>query len=174
MVKKTFPIVGSAIALTIFSLGALVHAATAAPKVYVIADIVVTDPEAYKAYIAAVGPVVAHFSGEYRVRGGQVVSVEGEPPKGRIVVIEFRSLAAARAFEDSAEYAAVAPLRLKAASSRIFLVEGGSRAHWVWAIPLSTSASASLRGRVISSSASLGSEMPEGCGCAKITAAAAG
>lgn len=41
------------------------------------------------------------------------------------MVIEFENLAVARTFEDSAEYAAVAPLRLKAATSRIFLVEGG-------------------------------------------------
>jgi uncharacterized protein (DUF1330 family) len=125
MSRKTAPIAGIAIALAIVGVSTLVHAATAVPKGYVIAEITVTDPEAYKAYVAAVGPVVAHFGGEYRVRGGQVVALEGEPPKGRVVVIEFDSLAAARAFEDSAEYAAVAPLRRKAATSRIFIVEGG-------------------------------------------------
>jgi uncharacterized protein (DUF1330 family) len=52
--------------------------------------------------------------------------VEGEPPRGRIVVIEFDSLAAARSFEDSPDYQAVAPLRHKAASSRVFLVEGAN------------------------------------------------
>jgi uncharacterized protein (DUF1330 family) len=125
MFKNSALVAGTAIALIACGLCTLVHAAMAAPKAYVIAEITVTDPEAYKAYIAAVGPVVAHFGGEYRVRGGQIVPLEGEPPKGRIVVIEFESLAVARAFEESAEYAAVAPLRLKAATSRIFLVEGG-------------------------------------------------
>ena len=104
----------------------LLRAATPAPKGYVIAEITVTDAEAYKQYAGAVGPVVAKFAGRYLVRGGQSVAAEGDPPAGRIVVIEFESLAAARAFEDSPDYQAVAPLRRKAASSRIFLVEGAS------------------------------------------------
>jgi len=102
-------------------------AATVAPKGYVIAEITVTDPEAYKQYAAAVPAIAAKFSGKYLVRAGQTVAVEGDPPGGRIVVIEFDSLAAARSFEDSAEYQAIAPLRQKAARSRVFLVEGIAR-----------------------------------------------
>jgi uncharacterized protein (DUF1330 family) len=102
-------------------------AATVAPKGYVIAEITVTDPEAYKQYAAAVPAIAAKFSGKYLVRAGQTVAVEGEPPSGRIVVIEFDSLAAARSFEDSPEYQAIAPLRQKAARSRVFLVEGIAR-----------------------------------------------
>ena len=102
-------------------------AGTIAPKGYVIAEITVTDPEAYKQYAAAVPAIAAKFSGKYLVRAGQTVAVEGEPPSGRIVVIEFDSLAAARSFEDSPEYQAIAPLRQKAAHSRVFLVEGIAR-----------------------------------------------
>jgi uncharacterized protein (DUF1330 family) len=102
----------------------LLQAATTAPKGYVIAEITVTDPEAYKQYAATVPPILAKFGGKYLVRGGQTVAEEGESPSGRIVVIEFNSLAAARSFEDSPEYQAVAPLRRKAARSRVFLVEG--------------------------------------------------
>ena len=100
------------------------YAAAVASKGYVVAEITVTDPEAYKQYAATVAPTVAKFGGKYLVRGGQTVAVEGDPPGGRIVVIEFDNLAAARAFEDSPEYQAVAPLRHKAARSRVFLVEG--------------------------------------------------
>jgi uncharacterized protein (DUF1330 family) len=102
----------------------LLRAATITPKAYVIAEINVTDPDAYKSYVAAVAPVVAHFGGTYLVRGGQTISIEGAPPSGRVVVIEFDSLAAAKTFEDSADYAAVSPIRHKAAQSRVFLVEG--------------------------------------------------
>jgi len=102
----------------------LLRAASVAPKGYVIAEITVTDPEAYKQYAAAVPPIAAKFSGRFLVRAGQTVAVEGEPPAGRIVVIEFDSFAAARSFEESAEYQAVAPLRRQAARSRLFLVEG--------------------------------------------------
>src|SRR5580658_8539808 len=69
-------------------------------------------------------PIAAKFGGKYLVRGGQTLAVEGEPPRGRIVVIEFDSLAAARSFEDSPDYQAITPLRHKAASSRVYLVEG--------------------------------------------------
>ncbi len=102
----------------------LLRAATVAAKGYVIAEITVTDPQAYKQYAATVPPIVAKFSGKYLVRAGQTVAVEGDPPAGRIVVIEFDSLAAARSFEDSPEYRAIAPLRHKAARSRVFLAEG--------------------------------------------------
>jgi len=102
----------------------LLWAATAAPKGYVISEIIVTDPDAYKQYAAAVAPVTAKLGGKYLVRGGHTVGVEGEPPGGRIVVIEFESLAAAEAFEASPEYQAVAALRHKAARSRVFLAEG--------------------------------------------------
>lgn len=93
-------------------------------KGYVIAEITVLDAEAYKAYAAATTPLVTKFGGTYLVRGGQTEAVEGDKPNGWVVVIEFAILAAARAFEGSAEYRAVAPLRQKSASSRIFLVEG--------------------------------------------------
>lgn len=102
----------------------LLRAAAVAPKGYVVAEITVTDPDAYKEYAAIVPPIAAKFGGKYVVRGGQTVSVEGDPPAGRIVVIEFDSLAAARSFEESTAYQAVAPLRRKAARSRVFLVEG--------------------------------------------------
>lgn len=124
MLTKRPLIAVAAIALLVGGICTLVHAAKAVPTAYVIAEITITDPEAYKVYIAAVGPVVARFGGQYRVRGGRTVPLEGKPPSGRIVVIEFENMAVARTFEESAEYAAVAPLRHKAATSRVFLVEG--------------------------------------------------
>jgi uncharacterized protein (DUF1330 family) len=113
-------------ALTLAAGFTLLRAAVG-PKGYVIAEITVTDPEAYKQYAAAVSPIVAKFGGKYLIRGGQTVAVEGEPPAGRVVVIEFDSLAAARSFEDSSDYLAISPLRHKAARSRVFLVEGAAQ-----------------------------------------------
>jgi uncharacterized protein (DUF1330 family) len=108
------------VALMLAGLGfTFLQAATIEPKGYVIAEITVTDPEAYKSYVA-VGPLVAHFGGKYVVRGGQIIAVEGDPPIGRFAVIEFDSLAAAKSFEDSPEYQAIAPLRRKSARSRVF------------------------------------------------------
>jgi uncharacterized protein DUF1330 len=46
------------------------RAAPVASKGYVIAEITVTDPEAYKQYAAIVPPIIAKFGGRYLVRGG--------------------------------------------------------------------------------------------------------
>lgn len=100
------------------------RAANLAPKAYAIAEINVTDPVSYKEYLAAVTPIVARFGGKYIVRAGQIVPIEGDAPTGRFVVIEFSSLAIARRFESSPEYRSIAPLRQKAARTRLFLVEG--------------------------------------------------
>lgn len=101
------------------------NAAGPAPaKAYTVAEISVDDPDAYKAYVSAVGPIVEAFGGVYIVRAGATVPKEGAPPAGRIVIIEFPTMAAALAFYDSPEYQAILPLRLNAATSRAFIVEG--------------------------------------------------
>ena len=96
------------------------------PKGYVIAEIEVTHPEPYKEYVAAVTPMVEAFGGRYLVRGGAAEGREGDAPKGRLVVLEFDSVEAARAFNDSPEYQAVARLRRENAISRLMIVEGVS------------------------------------------------
>lgn len=100
------------------------RAAAAAPKAYVIGEVNVTDPATYKTYAEKTSPIVAKFGGIYIARGGQTVPVEGAGPAGRIVVIEFPSLAAAKAFEASAEYLKVAPIRQRSSTGRFFIVEG--------------------------------------------------
>lgn len=113
---------------TLFSASAAtLLAAPTAPAAYAIAEINVTNPVMYRQYIAAVTPIVEHFGGKYIVRAGQIVPIEGKAPADRFVVIEFPNLAIARQFETSPQYRAIAPLRLHAAQSRIFLVEGEPR-----------------------------------------------
>lgn len=102
----------------------LLHAPTPEAKAYAIAKIQVTDPVGYRNYLAAVTPIVAHYGGRYIARAGQVVPIEGSAPAGRFVIIEFPSLAVARQFESSREYRSMAPLRQRAARTRLFLVEG--------------------------------------------------
>jgi uncharacterized protein (DUF1330 family) len=124
MTRKT-ALLMTAAAILVTAVGtSYLRAATGEPKGYVIAEITVTDPEAYKQYAAGTPAILAKFGGKYLVRGGKALSVEGPPPGGRIVVIEFNSLAAAQAFEESPEYQALAPLRRKASQSRVFLAEG--------------------------------------------------
>jgi uncharacterized protein (DUF1330 family) len=93
------------------------------PLGYVIAEVDVTDPEAYKKYAEKVPATVAAFDGHYLVRGGKIQAVEGEAAK-RIVVIAFESAEKAHAWEYSPAYEAIKPMRQSSAKSRIFIVEG--------------------------------------------------
>lgn len=124
MIRKTALLMTVAAIVVTAAGTSYLRAATGAPKGYVIAEITVTDQEAYKQYAAGVPAILAKFGGKYLVRGGKAFGVEGPPPGGRIVVIEFDSLAAAQSFEESAEYEALAPLRRKASQGRVFLAEG--------------------------------------------------
>jgi uncharacterized protein (DUF1330 family) len=93
------------------------------PPGYVIAEVDVRDPEAFKKYAEKVPPTVAAFDGHYLVRGGKIQVVEGEAPK-RITVIAFESVEKAHAWEYSPAYEAIKPMRESSAKSRIFIVEG--------------------------------------------------
>lgn len=94
------------------------------PKAYMVAELTVTDADAFKQYAPQVPAALAPFGGHYIARGGKVVPLEGSPPGDRIVVIEFPSLAAAQGFYNSPAYQAIAPLRHAAAHGPAYIVEG--------------------------------------------------
>ncbi|MDH4144147.1 MAG: DUF1330 domain-containing protein [Acidimicrobiia bacterium] len=91
---------------------------------YIIGEVEVTDPEAYAPYMPKAQASIEAAGGRYVVRGGDVDSLEGAPPAGRIVVLEFESMDAARAWYHGAEYQAALPLRQAASNGRLFLVDG--------------------------------------------------
>ncbi len=99
---------------------------TPRPPAYVIAEIDVHDPVGYRDYLAAISPIVEKHGGTYLARAGQTLNVEGAPPNGRIVLIAFPSLAAAKAFHASPEAQAAGDIRRRTATSRIFVVEGAA------------------------------------------------
>ena len=70
----------------------------------------VSDPEGYKAYIAANGKTLATYGARFLARGGKVEPKEGQP-KSRVIVVEFPSYTAALECYHSPEYAAVMKLR---------------------------------------------------------------
>jgi uncharacterized protein (DUF1330 family) len=94
------------------------------PKGYLVAEIEVTEPQAYKDYAAKAGPVIAACGGKYLSRGGAVEALEGTPPAPRFVIVEFASLDIARRCYRSPEYQAIAPIRQNASKSRFWLSEG--------------------------------------------------
>jgi uncharacterized protein (DUF1330 family) len=91
---------------------------------YIVAHLRVTDSEAFEAYRARVPDVIRRYSGRYLIRGGRVQPLEGDWPVERLVVLEFDSVAAARAFYDSPEYAELIPLRQAGSEGTLAIVEG--------------------------------------------------
>jgi uncharacterized protein (DUF1330 family) len=81
------------------------------PAAYVIADVDVSDPEQYKAYMALSPGAIAAAGGEFVVRGGRHETLEGHWVPGRVVVVRFPSYEAAKAFYDSPPYLAARAAR---------------------------------------------------------------
>ena len=91
---------------------------------YVIYEAQVLDPEAYEAYKTSAAASVAAAGGRYIVRGGPVEVLEGDPPQGRTVVVEFPTMEAALAWYHSAAYTDARRLRERAARARMYLIDG--------------------------------------------------
>jgi uncharacterized protein (DUF1330 family) len=101
-----------------------IHARQVKPKpAYLVAEVEVTDPATFQKYAEQVPGTLAPFHGRYMVRGGKIVSLEGDAPK-RFVIIAFDTLEKAQAWEDSPAYSAIKPIRHSSAKSRVFLAEG--------------------------------------------------
>lgn len=94
-------------------------------KGYVIASVEVEDPALYETYRAQVLATVEKHGGRFLVRGGQTEQKEGAWRPGRIVVLEFPSLAAARTWYDSPDYQPLAQLRGRASRTDILLLTEG-------------------------------------------------
>ncbi len=91
---------------------------------YLVARLAVHDEAGFANYRDRVTPVIAAHGGRYIVRGGALETLEGDSPPGRLVIVEFPSMEAARGFYHSADYAPVLQLRLASAASDVLLVEG--------------------------------------------------
>lgn len=93
---------------------------------YIIARVEVTDWERYREYTKATPDAIARYGGKFIVRGGEIVTLEGEPEKRRLVVLEFPSMRRAQEFFHSPEYTRVKRLRAGAAVGQFLAVEGAS------------------------------------------------
>ena len=91
---------------------------------YIIANVEVTDAAQYEHYKRLSSLAMQAHGAQVCVRGGAVEVLEGDWQPGRVVVLKFPDAAAARAFNDSAEYAEARRSRAGAAVMRMVLVEG--------------------------------------------------
>lgn len=91
---------------------------------YVVVHIEVSDAEQFEQYKTAAAAAVEKHGGRYLARGGRLEVLEGEPPRPRLVVLEFPDLATARRWYDSPEYREAIRLREGAARFDMVAVEG--------------------------------------------------
>lgn len=92
-------------------------------KGYLIAQVTVTDPEAYARYGKAAGDLLKAYGARAIVKPDTALVKEGRP-KPRTVIFEFDSFEKARAFWDSPEYAQAKALRIGAADGDFIVIEG--------------------------------------------------
>ena len=93
------------------------------PKGYWVARVDVSDPEKYKAYMAANALPFKNYGARFLVRAGRFENPEGAS-RGRNVVIEFASYQAALDCYHSPEYQEAIRLRTPWSTIDLIIVEG--------------------------------------------------
>lgn len=93
------------------------------PKGYIVARLTVSDPEAYKAYVAAASIAMKKFGAKVLARGGRHEALEGQA-RPRNVILEFESFDAALQYYRSPEYQFALGKRQGIAEGELVAVEG--------------------------------------------------
>ena len=91
---------------------------------YVISDVQMRDPARFEQYRALAADSIARYGGRYVVRGGAIDVVEGDWTPSALVIVEFPSMARAREWYASAEYAKALAVRQSALTRNLVFVEG--------------------------------------------------
>jgi uncharacterized protein (DUF1330 family) len=71
---------------------------------YVVVEMKISDPDRYKAYMAAAPATIAAAGGEYLVRGGKSEPLEGDWIPPRVAILKFPSYDQAKAWYDGEAY----------------------------------------------------------------------
>ena len=91
---------------------------------YILGRVQINDPDSYKSYSDQVPGVHADFGANYLARGGKYEAAEGGMELGRMVIVGFADVAAARDFHKSEAFAPLLTIRTNASDSNIVIVEG--------------------------------------------------
>lgn len=99
--------------------------AQAQPPVYQVVEIDPSDMEAYmKDYVPKAQTAIKAAGGKFLAAGGKTTTIEGEPPKPRVVIQRWESVEKIKAYRDLAAFKELLPLRDKLAKFRSYAVEG--------------------------------------------------
>lgn len=91
---------------------------------YIIVDVTITDPLSYEEYKKLTPATIAAYDGKFIVRGGQTETLEGDWQPGRIVVLEFPTVARAKEWWNSDSYTVAKSIRHRAATTKMIVVGG--------------------------------------------------
>jgi len=91
---------------------------------YLLVRATVTDMAQYQQYMKLTPAIVEKFGGEFIIRGGDKVILEGPDSPERIVLLKFDSIEAAQRMYNSDEYQAAIKLREGAAQASFIVMEG--------------------------------------------------
>ena len=91
---------------------------------FIVVEVDVADKERYETYRQMVPPSLEAFGGKFLVRGGSAETLEGEWLPKRLVIVEFPSMAEARAWWASEQYAEAKALRQATTQTKMILAEG--------------------------------------------------
>ncbi len=84
----------------------------------------VTDMQQYREYMKLTPAIVEKYGGQFIIRGGDPVVLEGPEISDRIVMLKFDSVDAARRMYHSDEYQAAIKVREGAAEASFIVMEG--------------------------------------------------
>jgi uncharacterized protein (DUF1330 family) len=100
--------------------------AQSTPKGYIVAAVEVAgNPEVYKRdYVDHLAATYAPFGARYIARQAKPIDVQGEPPRGYVVIIEFDSVDKAKGWLNSPEFRKIKPVRDRETRTLAYLIEG--------------------------------------------------
>jgi uncharacterized protein (DUF1330 family) len=91
---------------------------------YVIVEITTHDQTVIEEYRKLTPATIAAFDGQFVVRGGRTITLEGDWNPERVVVLKFPSVEKAQEWWESDIYATAKALREQAATTKMIIVEG--------------------------------------------------
>ena len=91
---------------------------------YVIARVEVTDWDKYNEYLKAGPGTIAQYGGRFIARNGEKATLEGPEENRRMIILEFPSLAKAKAWYNSKEYQDAKKLRAGASIGSLVAIDG--------------------------------------------------
>ena len=91
---------------------------------YVIIDSEVTDPPVFRRFLETAPAVAEAHGAKYLVRAGAFEVVQGTWAPRRLVVLEFDSMAQAKAWQDAPDYADLKQMLNRCSNTDVVIVEG--------------------------------------------------